>query len=101
MVKGTPAFMRKTRLLVSPGLIEIHDEKTMIQVTNPNDHSFLSKTIRNIAFFRIPTPRHAANITPMAIEHPQLVTQCPDEEPIGHKTATHSLKTEGHNSNVA
>ena len=78
-IEGTPAFMRKTCLLVSPGLNELTDGKTMIQVTNPNEHTFTLEANRNIAFFRIPTPHQAANITRMPLEHFRLITKYPEE----------------------
>ena len=78
-VEGTPAFMRKTCLLVSPALVDLDDGKTMIQVTNPNEHTFTLEANTNLAHFRIPTPSQAANITPMPVEHLKLIHQYPDE----------------------
>ena len=39
-VEGSPAFMRKTCLIVSAALVDLDDGKTVIQVTNPNNHTF-------------------------------------------------------------
>ena len=78
-VEGTPAFMRKTCLLVSPAVVDLDDGKTMIQVTNPNEHVFTLEANTNLSNFRIPTPHQAANITPMPVEHLQLITDHPDD----------------------
>ena len=78
-VEGTPAFMRKTCLLVSPAVVDLDDGKTMIQVTNPNEHVYTLKANTNLAHFRIPTPHQAANITPMPVEHLKLITDHPDD----------------------
>ena len=78
-VEGTPAFMRKTCLLVSPAVVDLDDGKTMIQVTNPNEHVYTLETNTNLANFRIPTPHQAANITPMPVEHLKLITDHPDD----------------------
>ena len=76
-VEGTPAFMRKTCLLVSPAVVDLDDGKTMIQVTNPNEHVYTLEANTNLANFRIPTPHQAANITPMPVEHLKLITDHP------------------------
>ena len=55
-VEGTPAFMCKTCLLVSPAVVDLDDGKTMIQVTNPNEQVFTLEANTNLANFRIPTP---------------------------------------------
>ena len=78
-VEGTPAFMRKTCLLVSPAVVDLDDGKTMIQVTNPNEHVYTLEANTNLANFRIPTPHQAANITPMPVEHLKLITDHPDD----------------------
>ena len=78
-VEGTPAFMRKTCLLVSPAVVDLDDGKTMIQVTNPNEHMYTLEANTNLANFRIPTPHQAANITPMPVEHLKLITDHPDD----------------------
>ena len=78
-VEGTPAFMRKTFLLVSPAVVDLDDGKTMIQVTNPNEHVYTLEANTNLANFRIPTPHQAANITPMPVEHLKLITDHPDD----------------------
>ena len=39
-VEGSPGFMRKTCLLVSPALVDLDEGKTTIQVTNPNNHTY-------------------------------------------------------------
>ena len=78
-VEGTPAFMRKTCLLVSPEVVDLDDGKTMIQVTNPNEHVYTLEANTNLANFRIPTPHQAANITRMPVEHLKLITDHPDD----------------------
>ena len=78
-VEGSPAFMRKTCLLVSPALVDLDEGKTTIQVTNPNNHKFTLDANTTLAHFRIPTPHQAANITPMPVEHLNLITKYPDE----------------------
>ena len=77
-VEGSPGFMRKTCLLVSPALVDLDEGKTTIQVTNPNNHTFTLDANTTLAHFRIPTPHQAANITPM-LEHLNLITKYPDE----------------------
>ena len=71
--------MRKTCLLVSPALVDLDEGKTTIQVTNPNNHTFTLDANTTLAHFRIPTPHQAANITPMPVEHLNLITKYPDE----------------------
>ena len=78
-VEGTPAFMLKTCLLVSPAVVELNNGKTMIQVTNPNEHVYTLEANTNLANFRIPTHHQAANITPMPVEHLKLVTDHPED----------------------
>ena len=78
-VEGTPAFMRKTCLLVSPAVVDLDDGKTTIQVTNPNEHVYTLEANTNLANFRIPTPHQAANITPMPVEHLKLITDHPED----------------------
>ena len=78
-VEGTPAFMRKTCLLVSPAVVDLDGGKTMIQVTNPNEQVYKFEANTNLANFRIPTPHQAANITPMPVEHLRLLTDHPDD----------------------
>ena len=78
-VEGSPAFMRKTCLLVSPALVDLDEGKTTIQVTNPNNHTYTFEANTTLAHFRIPTPHQAANITPMPVEHLNLITKYPDE----------------------
>ena len=78
-VEGSPAFMRKTCLLVSPALADLDEGKTTIQVTNPNNHTFTLDANTTLAHFRIPTPHQAANITPMPVEHLNWITKYPDE----------------------
>ena len=51
----------------------------MIQVTNPNDHTYTLEANTNLAIFRIPTPHQAANITPMPVEHLKLIPDHPDD----------------------
>ena len=82
-VEGSHAFMRKTCLLVSPALrgflVDLDKGKTTIQVTNPNNHTFTLDANTTLAHFRIPTPHQAANITPMPVEHLNLITKYSDE----------------------
>ena len=79
-VEGSPAFMRKTCLLVSPALVDLDEGKTTIPVTNPDNHTFTLDANTTMAHFRIPTPNNqAANITPMPVEHLNLITKYPDE----------------------
>ena len=78
-VEGTPAFMRKTCLLVSPAVVDLDDGKTMFQVTNPNEHVYTLEANTNLSNYRIPTPHQAANITPMPLEHLKLITDQPDD----------------------
>ena len=78
-VEGSPAFMRKTCFLVSPALVDQDEGKTTIKVTNPNNHTFTLDANTTLAHFRIPTPHQAANITPMPVEHLNLITKYPDE----------------------
>ena len=59
-VEGSPAFMRKTRLLVSPALVDLDEGKTTIQVTNPNNLTFTLNANTILSHFRIPTPHQAA-----------------------------------------
>ena len=58
-VEGSPGFMRKTCLLVSPALVDLDEGKTTIQVTNPNNHTFTLDANTTLAHFRIPTPHQA------------------------------------------
>ena len=51
----------------------------MIQVTNPNEHVYTLEANTNLANFTIPTPHQAANITPMPVEHLELITDHPDD----------------------
>ena len=65
-VENTPAFMRKTCRLVSPGITDLTDRKTMIQVTNPNENIFTIEANRNIAFLEFQPSRsskHNSNST--------------------------------------
>ena len=78
-VEGSPGFMRKTCLLVSPALVDLDEGKTTIQVTNPNNHTYTLEANTTLAHFRIPTPHQAANIAPMPVEHLNLITKYPDE----------------------
>ena len=78
-VEGTQAFMRKMCVLVSPAVVDLDDGKTMIQVTNPNEHEYTLEPNTNLANFRIPTPHQAANITPMPVEHLKLITDHPED----------------------
>ena len=64
---------------VSPALVDLDEGKTTIQVTNPNNHTFTLEVDTTLAHFRIPTPHQAANITPMPVEHLNLITKNPDE----------------------
>ena len=50
-VESTPAFMRKTCVLVSTGIDDLTDGKTMIQVTNDLEHTFKVDANENIAFY--------------------------------------------------
>ena len=54
-VEGSPAFMRKTCLLVSPALVDLDEGKTTIQVTNPNNHTFTLDADTTLAYFRTDT----------------------------------------------
>ena len=78
-VEGSPASMRKTCWLVSPALVDLDEGKTTIQVTNPNNHTFALDANTTLAHFRIPTPHQAANITPMSVQHLNLITKYPHE----------------------
>ena len=78
-VQGSPSFMRRTCLLVSPALVDLDEGKTTIQVTNPDNHTFTLDADTTLAHFRIPTPHQAANITSMPVEHLNLITKYPDE----------------------
>ena len=78
-VEGSSAFMRKTCLLVSPTLVDLYGGKTTIQVAKPNNHTFTFDSNTTLAHFRIPTPHQVANITPLPVEHLNLVTKYPDE----------------------
>ena len=75
----SPAFMRKTCLLVSPALVDIDEGKTTIQVTNPNNHTFTLDANTTLEHLCILTPHQAANITPMPVKHLNLITKYPDE----------------------
>ena len=78
-VDGSPAFKRKTCLHVSPALVYLEEGKTAIQVTKPNNNTFTLEANTTLAHFCIPTPHQAANITPMPVEHLNLITKYPDE----------------------
>ena len=78
-IEGSPAFMQKTCLLVSPSLVDLDECKTTIKVTNPNNHTFTLEANTTLAHVRIPTPHQAANITSMLVEHLNLITEYPDE----------------------
>ena len=70
--------MRKTRLLVLPGVLNLDDGKTMIQVTNPNEHVYTLEANINMANFRKRTPHQFANISPKPVEHLKWITEHPD-----------------------
>ena len=78
-VEGSPAFMRRTCLLVSPAVVDLDEGKTAIQVTNPNNHTFTLDANTTLTHLRIPTPHQAANITAVPVEHLNLITKYPDE----------------------
>ena len=78
-VEGSPAFVRKTCLLVSPALVDLDEGKTTIQVTNPNNDTFTLDANTTLAHFRIPALHQAANIRAMPVEHLNLITKYPDE----------------------
>ena len=80
-VEGTPAFMCKTCLLVSPAVVDLDDGKTTINVTNPNERVYTLEANTKLANLRIPTPHQAANITPMPVEHLKLITDHHDDAP--------------------
>ena len=78
-VEGSPAFMRKTCLLVLPALVDLDEDKTTIQVTNPNNHTFTLDANTTLAHFRIQTPHQAANITSLLVDL-NLITKYTDNE---------------------
>ena len=71
--------MFKTCLLVSPAVVDLDDGRTMIQVTNPNEHMYTLEANTNLANFSIPISHQAANITPIPVEHLKLITDHPDD----------------------
>ena len=72
-VEWSLVFKRKTCLLVSPALVDLDKGKTTIQVTNPNNHTFILDANTTLAHFFIPTSHHSANKTPMPLERLNLI----------------------------
>ena len=54
-------------------VVDLGDGRTMIQVTNPNEHMYTLEANTNLANFR------AANISPIPVEHLKLITDHPDD----------------------
>ena len=77
-VEGSPAFMRKTSLLVSPALVDLNESKTTIQVTNPNNHTFPLEANTTLEHFRIHTSsgkHHAHASGTLKLDH-QVPRRC-------------------------
>ena len=71
--------MHKTFLLELPAVVDLDDGQTTIQVTNANEHTYTLEANINLTKFQIPTPLRATNMTPMPVEHLNLLKEHPDE----------------------
>ena len=63
--QAEPAFERNDTLLVSPTLGTLTKGKTIVQVTNPDNHTYSLESCVAVANSKVTTPQQAANTKPI------------------------------------
>ena len=64
-VEATAAFDKKYALPFLPTLVISTDEKTMLLVTNPHNHTYTLESCLAVVYFNVMTPHQAVNKKPV------------------------------------
>ena len=78
-IEASPAFERKTELIVSPSMSAIRERQSYVQVTNQLDHTITIHQNTTFGVFKILTTIQTRNIQPMTKEQMTLISKFPDE----------------------
>ena len=79
VLEATPSFKRQDPLLVSSVLVIMTEGKTMLQITNPHNHTYTLDSSVAVANFKVMAPQQAANTNKVAHAHVLLMNNHPEE----------------------
>ena len=78
-VEATPSVTRKVALLVTPAIAKPGNNKTVIHITNPNDHTYTINPGSVLANFTVLKPYQARNLKTMPLQQLSPGVQLPEE----------------------
>ena len=77
--EATPAFTRKSNLIMTPAMNELRDGRTTFQITNLNAYTFIISHGAIVDYCKIITPGQANHLRPMSLEQLTLVSSHVEE----------------------
>ena len=80
-VETNPSVNRKAALLVTPATVKLENNNTLIQVSNPSDHTYTISQGAALVNFTALTPSHVKNLKPMPLEQLSPTSHFPEEAP--------------------
>ena len=78
-VEAIRGVIRKTALLVTLAIVNLGNNKTVIQICNPTDRTYTINTGAVLAKFTILTLNQARNVKPMPLKQLSLISHFPEE----------------------
>ena len=78
-MEAAPAFERLYSLLVSPTLVTMTEDKTMLQTTNALSHRYTQNSCVAVDNFKVMTLQQATNTKPERHAHMLLINNHPEE----------------------
>ena len=80
-LEATPSVTRELPELLTPNIVTLKNNKTVIQITNPTERNYTTNPGAKLATFTVLTPNHTKNIEAMPVEQLSLIKQFPEEAP--------------------
>ena len=73
-IEATPSVNQKAALLITPAIVKLENNTSVIQITNPNNHTYTISPGAVLANFTNLTPNPAKNFNPMPLEQLSLIS---------------------------
>ena len=74
-VEATASVTRKAALPVTSAIVKLENKKTVLQITNPEDHTYAINPGAVLALFTVVTSNQAKNVKPTPLDPLRLISQ--------------------------
>ena len=81
LIEANPTITRKAAPFVTLAIMSFENKRTIIQITNPSDHTHIINPVALFSNFSVLTPNQTKRAKPMPLEKFSLITQFLEDAP--------------------